>query len=817
MDTFLQDLRYAARKLLHAPGFTFIAVTTLALAIGATTAVFSIVNGVLLKPLPFRDPAKVVFVSSARGDGEVAPMSTPDFLDYRDQSKSFVGMAAMNPTSLNITGSGSEPARVSAAQVGARFFELLGIDMQLGRGFTEGEDKATAPRVAVLSHKLWQNQYGADPRILGQEIRLDGQQHTIVGIAPRSLTFPARVEIYVPFVFEPWQLDPTNRGSHSHYAIGRVKDGVDVATASGELSAIARRLEQQYPESNTGFGGKATPLQERIVGKSDKPLYAILGAVVLVLLIACANVANLLLVRASAREGEMAVRSALGAGRGRIVRQLITESALLSLAGAVVGAALAAWAVAAVVAFGPAGLPRLAEVVVDGPVLAFTGGLAILTGVLFGLVPAFHVARPNVAQMLRESLRGSSRGGAQRTRVALVVAEMALSVVLLVGAGLLIRSFVRLMNVDPGFNPERVVAFNLSLPTTKYQYERHVRALAAQITGRFEQLPGTRGVGITFGRPLDNSGMMRTSFEVEGTPPSTPQNRRLSQVHLTTPGYFRTMGIPLIKGRLFTEDDNRIEAPPVVVVTEEFARKWFPNGDVLGKRLTYGISHDTAATGQGAMEVKGEVVGVVGDVKDRDLTSPAYPTTYAPFNTFAIGFFTVLIRTEADPLALQTQIKSVMREIDADLPIFALTTMKQAVSDSVAQPRFYMVLLSAFAGIAVLLAAIGIYGVISYSVSQRTRELGIRVALGATRQRIVRHVIGQGAWMAGVGVVLGIGISLALTRVLATASMTFGVGKFDPVTMLVAPLVLIGIALLGCYVPARRAARVDPAIAMRND
>jgi putative ABC transport system permease protein len=404
--------------------------------------------------------------------------------------------------------------------------------------------------------------------------------------------------------------------------------------------------------------------------------------------------------------------------------------------------------------------------------------------------------------MLRESLRGTSRGGVQRTRSVLVIGEMALAVVLLVGAGLLIRSFVRIINVDPGFNPENVVAFNLSLPSSKYQYERHVRALVATIDERMRQMPGTREVGVTFGRPLENSGMMRTTFEVDGWAPSTPENRRISQVHVTSPGYFPAMGIPLIRGRNFTEADNRTSAPPVVVVTQEFARKYFPNENPLGKRVEYGVTHDTAETGKGTAQLQGEIVGIVGDVKQRDLTTPAYPTTYIPFNNYAIGFFSVLIRTDSDPRSVQASVASIMREIDPDLPIFALTTMKQAVSDSVAQPRFYMVLL-------------GIFGVISYLVSQRTRELGIRVALGATRQRILRHVIGQGVGLAGVGVIVGVAASMAMAR--AVSSMIFGIGALDAVSLVLAPVVLMGAALLGCYLPARRAARVDPVISMRND
>jgi putative ABC transport system permease protein len=815
MDTLLQDIRYAVRKLLRAPGFTFIAVSTLALAVGATTAIFSIVNGVLLEPLPFPDADRVVFVASTKGDGQTNPMSGLDFIDYRDQSKSFVGMAAYERLSMNAIRQSSDPVRLDAAQVGAPFFDLLRVRPLHGRTFAPGEDAAGANRVAVLTEHLWRNQYGGDPRVVGQTIRLDGEAYTIVGVAPRALNFPAGVEVYVPLVFQPYMIDPSNRGAHHLYAIGRVKDGVSVTVASAELATIAKRLAVQYPESNTGFGGMAVPLQEQIVGKVDKPLYAMFGAVVLVLLIACANVANLLLVRASARESEMAVRTALGAARKRIVRQLITESLILSAAGAALGVALASWAVAGVVAFGPAGLPRLHEVAIDRSVLAFTALVAVLTGILFGLVPALHAARSDLAQMLRASVRGSSRGGSHRTRSALVVAEMTLALVLLVGAGLLIHSFVRLVNVDPGFNPERVVAFNLSLPSSKYQYERQVRAFTTELTERLRQLPGTHDVGITFGRPLSTSGLMRTTFEVSGWPPSTPSNRYVSQVHMTSPGYFKAMAIPLVRGRLYTPAEDRLDAPPVIVVSETFARKYFPVEDAIGKHVTFGITHDTAEAGRGAATVQGRIVGIVGDVKQQDLATPSYPAVYAPFNTWAIGFFTVLVRTDADARAVQMRVKSVVREIDAELPIYNLTTMTEAVSDSVSQPRFYMVLLGGFAAIALLLAALGIYGVISYAASQRTRELGIRVALGATGQTIVRLVIGEGVRLAAVGVVLGILASLVLTR--ALASLMFGVEKLDPVTLTAAPLALMAVALLGSYLPARRAAKVDPVIAMRNE
>jgi len=815
MDTLLQDIRYATRKLARTPGFTFIAVATLALAIGATSSIFSIVNGVLLKPLPFANPDRLVFVASLNRDNQTNPMSTPDFLDYRDQSKSFEGMAAIDHSPMILTGNGTQPIRLQATLVGARFFDLLGVKPERGRTFAANEDAKDAAHVVVLSDHVWRNQFGADARLVGQQIRLDGDVFTVIGIAPPSLNYPAHSDVWVPFVFQPYQLDPSNRGAHSHFAIARLKNGVTVDQAKADVATIAKRLEKLYPESNTNFRGTAIPLQEEIVGKVDKALYAMFGAVAFVLLIACANVANLLLVRASARESEMAVRTALGAGRTRIVRQLVTESVLLSTMGAVVGTALAAWAVDAVVSFGPRGLPRLDEVSLDGTVLLFTLGIAVFTGLLFGLVPAIHAARADIAQMLRESVRGSSKGGAHRTRSALVIAEVSLAVVLLVGAGLLIRSFVQLINVDPGFRPKNVVAFNLSLPSSKYQYERDVRAVVADLTQRLRQLPGTEEVGVTFGRPLDNSGMIRTSFEVKGWAPSTPQNRHVTEVHMASPEFFKAMGIPLIRGRLYTPAENRLDAAPTAVVTQSFVKKYFPNDDPIGKVMTFGITHDTAESGKTSVTLTGQIIGVVGDVKQQDLATSSYPTSYVPFNNFAIGFFSVLVRTQAEPPAVMTGIRAAVREIDRDVPVFGLTTMTQAVSDSVSQPRFYMILLGAFAAIALLLAALGIYCVISYTVSQRTRELGIRIALGATREKVVRLVIGHGVWLAAAGVLLGALASVQLTRVIA--SLMFGVGHLDPLTFIAVPVCLLAVATLASYLPAKRASKVDPVIAMRNE
>ena len=814
MDSLFQDIRYAARKLLRSPGFTMVAVATLALGIGATTAVFSIVNGVLLKPLPYRDPATLVMVSSLSRDGKPFPMSTPDFIDYRKEAKSFTAMAVYGSQNMNFTGTGVAASRLSVGTVGAPFFDILGIPAELGRTFAPGESDAGAPRTIVLADRVWRGRFASDPRIIGQAISLDGEKFTVIGVAPPEATFPRRAEAWIARREDAEFTDQRSRGAHSLFAIARVAPGVTLERANSELGAIAKRLESEYPNSNTGFSAGAEPLQQRIIGNVRPALYTMLGAVAFVLLIACANVANLLLVRAATRESEIAVRTALGAGRARLVRQLVTESVMLAVAGAVIGTAIAAWVVDAVVANAASQLPRADQIVIDGRVLLFTAGVAVLTGVIFGLVPAFHAARPDIGQMLRESVRGSSRGGAQRTRGVLVVTELALAVVLLVGSGLLIKSFARLMNVDPGFRTEHVMTFNVTLPNAKYPLERQARQFVAEVSERLRSMPGTQQSAVTFGRPLDNY-MMRTSVELSDRAPSTPQHRLISEVHPASSSFFGTLGLQLVRGRLYTADEDRLEAPGTVVVSEEFVRRYFPNSDPLGTRVTFGISHDTAEAGRGQATVAGEIVGVVRDIKQQGLAGENYPMAYIPFNQLPIPDMSFLVRTTADPRLVEATIKSRVKEVDADIPIYDLTTMEKAVSDSVAQPRFYMVLLSAFAGVALLLAALGIYGVISYAVSLRTRELGIRIALGASRRRVVNLVLGQGLWLTLGGVAAGLAAAFWLTRMIA--SMLFGVGALDPLTFAGVSLLLIGVALVASYIPARRAARVDPVIAMRAD
>ena len=809
-DAVIQDIRYAARKLSRTPGFTIIAAFTLALAIGATTAIFSVIDGVLLKPLPFREPERVVRITNLR-DGNRMVSSVPDFVDFRTQTKSFSSMAAIDNQPMNLTG-GSEPERVASARVSASFWSLLGVTPAVGRGFAPNEDAQSAGRVVVVSDGLWTRRFGADRRLVGKTISLDGNAYTVVGVAPPRFNYPDNPDVWVPLVFSASDLDQENRGGHWIGVIGRLAPNVSAAQATAEMVALTRRLEKQFPESNTNLSAAVMPLQEYMVGDVRPALYVMLGAVAFVLLIACANVANLLLVRAAARESEMAVRTALGAGAWRIVRQLVTESVLLAIIGGVLGTLLALWGVDLLVAMAPRGLPRINEVAVNPTVLLFTAAVTALTGVLFGLFPALQAARANVSGMLKEGMRGSSSGVAsRRARNGLVMTEMALAVVLLVGAGLLIRSFSKLIAVDPGFRAERVITFNIAAPETKYGQYAQLRGLVADLTERMKRVPGVQGAAVVSGLPLSNA-MMRTWVHIDGTPPDRPAERKITDVAMATPGYFAAMGIPLVSGRDFTDRDGS-GAPVVSIINQEFAKRFFPNENPIGKRISLGWDADTGSAG-GNMTLGGEIIGVVANVKRRGLSEEIIPETYASFMQPTFSSFSVVVRSTADPATAMAAIRAQMRELDPDLPLSELRQLKELVSQSVSRPRFYTMVLGVFAAIALVLAAVGIYGVISYAVSLRTRELGIRIALGATGRQVSGLVLQQGVTLALAGVVIGGVGAYWLTRLIA--KLLFGVGATDPLTFFGVAGLLTAIAALASYIPARRAARVDPLLAMRE-
>jgi putative ABC transport system permease protein len=798
---------------MRTPGFTAIVIGTLSLAIGATTAVFRIVNGVLLEPLPLRDASRVVAVSTLSREGKRNPISYQDFIDYRTQSQLVPAMAAVDIGTHNLTGTSGEPLRLLGARVNANFFTVLGVAPILGRAFAPAEDAKNAARTAVLSEGLWRSRFGADPRVVGTEITVDSRPYVVIGVAPR-IDIPRATDIWLPLIPENGEDDPSNRGAHYLSAIGRLAPGATVERAATELAQIAKGLERQYPESNTHFGATVIPLHESIVGKVRPALLVMLGGVGFVLLIACANVANLLLVRASTRETEIAVRTALGAGRRVLVRQLVTESMLLSLAGAVIGTSMAAWAVDGVKAFGPAGVPRLANVAVDGRVLGFSVALAVVTGLLFGLVPALHAAKTNVGQMLKESTRGSSgRRGTRRTRGVLVVSEVALAVILLVGAGLLARSFVALTRVDLGYRASNVVTMSVSLPTTKYPWDRQAISFADRLLEQVQAMPNVERAAIAFGRPLSENAM-RGSFDRDDRPPSTPGHRTVADIRVVTPGFFATLGIPLLAGRGLQNSDLP-NAPQVVVVSQSFARQFYPNENPIGKRITIGWGRQRSENKADTVSAGGEIVGIVGDVKVFGPSEAPPSIVYVPFVQAPLTDVSLIVRSSAAPSLIISGARAAIREVDSDLPIFDVKTMADALSESVAQPRFYAILLGSFAAIALIIAALGIYGVISYAVSQRTRELGIRIALGAQSDRVVRLVIGHGLTLTLVGILIGVAGAYLLTRLIA--SLLFGVAPADPLTFTAVAIVFISVACIASYLPARRAAAVDPIIAMRAE
>ncbi|HXY30259.1 MAG TPA: ABC transporter permease [Gemmatimonadaceae bacterium] len=800
----LSDLRYSARTLLKSPAFTAIAVLTLALGIGANSAIFSVVNAVVLRALPFKDPDKLVFVYEVL-HGERQSVSPPNFRDVRSASHAFTDMSAVVGATYNLTGRG-QPERLSAVGVSAGFFSLLGVGAELGRTFTPDEDSVGAARVVVLSHGLWQRRFDGDRRVIGQVIVLDGQPHTVIGIAPAGFTYPRKAELWTPLVLTPGDLADGERGAQYLRVIGRLRPGVLLADANRDLGVIGARFASAYPKFMTDGTFGAAGMQDRIVGEVRPKLLVLLGAVGFVLLIACANVANLMLVRSAGREHEVAIRTALGASRRRLVRQLLTESVMLSLAGGILGVLVAQWGMDLLTSFGPRDIPRLDEVRLDGVVLLVTTLTAVVTGLLFGLAPAIGTSRPDLVRRLREGGRGLRSGpGSGRLRSGLVVAETALALVLLAGAGLLIHSFYNLERVDPGFRTDHVLMFSVSLPDANYPNDTVQREAITALRERVRALPGVTSASIAFGPPL--SGIrFGISYDVVGRPPTPPGQDVSAQIRPVTPEYFATMGVPLMSGRGFTDQDRG--SPQVVIVNREFVRRTFPHENPLGQHITLGWT-------QAGVRQGGEIVGVVGDVKQFALDQDAEPDVFLPLAQCPVQQLSVVLRTRGDPLTLVGPARAAVHAVDPDLPIFSVASLEQMVDESVAQPRFYMMLLAAFAVLAVLLAAIGLYGVIAYGVAQRQHEIGVRMALGARPGDVLGLVVRQGMSMTGVGVLIGVALSLAMSRVMA--SLLFGVSSRDTITFaLVLPL-LGAVAFLACWLPARRAARVDPAVALRAE
>ena len=808
MHTLLNDLRHGVRLLARAPGFTVIAVAALAIGIGANTAIFSVVNTLLIQPPPYETPDRlaVIWEHNLPRDRKNNVISPGNFIHWREMQQSFVDLAAVggrpdNPLKVTLTGNG-DPEEIRMQSVSASFFPLLGVNAAQGRVFSAEEDRPQS-RVAVMSHRLWTRRYGGDPNILQKSITLQGIPFTVVGIMPPGFSYMDKtVEIWLPIGFSAESRTPRGRWLTS---LGRLKPGVTFEQAQTDMARVHEELTRLFPQFNTGWTARVVPLTDELTGGIKPALLVLLGAVGFVLLIACANVANLLLARATSRQRELAVRAALGAARGRIARQLIAEGLVLAVAGGVAGLLLAWWAIhlARVAVAERLPIQRLDAVQLDGWVLLFTLVASLVSGVLFGIVPALSASGAALTDALKEGGRtGSGRRG-KHTRNVLAVVEIALALVLLVGAGLLVRSFIRLLNVDPGFNSQRVVTMNISLPRSRYPEPAQLIQFYQRLLDRADALPGVEASSANSFLPLTGLGAA-TGFEVVGWPKPEPGAGPVCDVRVIANDYFKVMGIPLIKGRLF-EQDEALDSKDKVIVNATLAAKYWPNEDPIGKRIKISWNDDR----------EDEIIGVVGDVRHLALETEPRPMTYWPYPRFPYNGMALAIRTKNDPLSIAQSVVSIVREQDPNLAVAGIKTLEELVDDSVAQRKLTMVLLGVFAGAAMLLAGVGIYGLIGYTVSQRTQEIGIRMALGAKAGDVLRMVLRQAAMLAGAGIVLGAVGAALLTRFMA--GMLYQVEPLDVTTFAAVAAVLAGVALLAAFVPGRRAARVDPVIALRAE
>jgi putative ABC transport system permease protein len=805
MQTLWQDLRYGARTLLKNPGFTLIAVLTLGLGIGANTAIFSVANTALLRPLPYQNPDELVMVWETAPKlgfphNDVAPAN---FIDWRDQNQVFTQIAAFGGASLSLTGRG-EPERIEGMRVSASLFPLLGVAPALGRVFTEQEDRSDAQGVIVLSHSLWQRRFGGDTGVIGQSLTLNNHSYTVIGVMPAHFRFPGREqEFWTPMAFEPDEA--AGRGDHYLSVAARLKPGVTRQQAQAEMDTIAARLQRQYPRTNTDQGVALVPLHEEFAGAIRKPLLILMGVVGFVLLIACANLTSLLLARATQRASELTIRAALGATRMRLIRQLLTESVLLALSGGAVGALLAIWGVDLLETLVPENLAQARGVVVDGRVLGFSAAVSLLTGVAFGLAPALQISKLNLTEALKEGGR-SGAGSRGRLRGALVVGEIALSLVLLTGAGLMIKSFYRLTGVDPGFQPDKTLTMRMQLSGEKYGDSVKRRAFYDQMLQQLQSIPGVQSAGVITQLPLATQGLS-FSFSLEGQPPLPSANLPQAAFRVISQDYFRAIGIPLMRGRSFTPQDTA-DAQAVVVINRTMAERFWPGQESLGKRFKVGSSDSPNPWFV--------VVGIVGDVRQSSLDQVLKPEMYVSHlqdrRFFAIPR-DLVVRTVGDPLAMAAAVRAEIWKLDKDLPLYRALTMEQMLSASVAGQRFNMLLLTVFAALALLLAAVGIYGLMSYATAQRTREIGVRLALGARASDVLRLVMKQGLILTISGVAAGLAGAFALTRVMT--GLLFGVSATDPVTFTLIAALLTLVALLACWIPARRATKVDPMVALR--
>ena len=817
MQTIFQDLRYGARMLAKKPGFTFVAVITLALGIGANSAIFSVVNGLLLRPLPYRDSDRLAIIWTHSPGANVAQdwPSPGQFSAIASRNTVFEELALAQGGSVSLTGQGV-PQRLGAISTSSVLFSLLGAQALIGRTFLPEEDSPGKPPTAILSYGFWQRQFGGDPNVIDQVITVDGEKRSIVGIMPRDFTLSFEVMPTVGTIDQADLLLPlplgadrmAEQGDENYNILARLKPGVTIAQAQAELDAAVQGLAEGFPKNyppSRQFSFSITPLLEQVVGDVRPILLVLLGAVGCVLLIACANVANLLLTRAAGREREMAIREAMGAGRWRVVRQLLTESVLLAAVGGALGLLVAIWTLEGLRWLNPGNIPRLQNVALDGRALAFTSVVSLFTGILFGLAPALRSARVNLSEALKEGGRSLVDTGHQRLRKTLVIAEMALSLVLLIAAGLLIRSFVRVQHVEPGFSPHNVLSLHLSLEGTGYLERTRRPSFYQQLWERIRRVPGVEAAGAASVLPLSGA-VSWGSITIEDYVPPSGESAIQADQRIASVGYFETMKIPLVSGRFFTDQDLK-DAAPVVIIDENMASRYWPGADPVGRRLKSGRAESKTPWAT--------IVGVVANVKQYALDSDSRVALYYAALQLTPGEAYVALRTSGDPAAVAGAVTQEIRDIDPDILVADVKSMDQLVSESLARRRFAMIALSVFALTAMILAAVGIYGVMSYSVTQRTREIGIRMALGAPTRDVLRMVVGNGMVLAGIGVGIGLASAFAATRLMT--SLLFGVSATDPLTYVAIAVVLAGVALVACFVPARRATRVDPMIALRYE
>jgi putative ABC transport system permease protein len=799
LSDFLRDVRYAARQLIKTPAFTIIAVVTLALGIGATSAIFSVVNTVLLRPLPYPDAERLVRVHEIVPQYGLFSVAPATFLDWQQQNAVFEHIAAYNSGSTTIAGT-EGPERVPSASVSWDLFELLRVKPLLGRTFTAQEGTPVKQTVAIISYGAWQRRFGGDRGVLERPVTLNGTSSTIIGVMPPDFYFPTRTtEIWLPLAFNPAN---ATRGGHFIAVIARTKPGVSIESANTEMKTISERLALQYPQQSANESAKVVQLLENIVGDIRPALLTLLAAVGIVVLIACANVANLLLVRASVREKEIAIRAALGAGGRRLCLQMLAESVVLAVAGGALGLLLAYLAIPAIKSLSATSVPRIADLSIDATVLGFVAGVSLVTGLVFGLAPMWHASRATLGHVLKEGGRTSNSATGRWVRNTLLVAEVALSIVLLVGATLLLRSFAKLTSVDPGFHPERVLTFQVSLPNTAYPEPHSRAAFFSTLIEKLEALPDVASAGMVQTLPMRGDYVLSLTFQGRPAPP--PNMEPSANYRVASPKYFDALGIPLLRGRAFSDRDTET-SPQVAVVDQAFVDRHFPNENPIGHRIDIG-NGGTGFT---------EIVGVVGSVHHEGLDRNPGPTMYVPYRQDVFSSMWIMARTSGNPARLATSVRQVMREIDPSLPAFGMSPLADAVTDSVARRRFSMLLLTVFAGIAVFLAAVGLYGVVAYTVTQRTQEIGVRMAIGARPADVVRMVVGDGLKLATIGMVLGIAAALGFAHVIE--AMLFDVTPFDAASYSATAVLLVAIALLASYVPARRAMRVDPLVALRQE